>query len=172
MGIRAAVFAVLIAVVGCATPADLRKLQNRVSDLERGSGKGSNAATGHQARIAILRLPLLRRLRSAMASSLPHELRTGRVVRAVYLRVAVQAGLAQEKTRRHRVGEPAGVVGDARMPRLRVTALAQERRALREHGGLAGAVWRVAGSAVFGDGRVFVLPVDHSHNIRTGERDT
>jgi tol-pal system protein YbgF len=33
----------LLAWVGCATPADLRKLQNRVSDLERGSGRGGSA---------------------------------------------------------------------------------------------------------------------------------
>jgi tol-pal system protein YbgF len=52
MGIRAAVFAILIAAVGCATPADLRKLQNRVSDLERGAGKGgANAATGRVAEL-------------------------------------------------------------------------------------------------------------------------
>ena len=42
----------LIAAVGCATPADLRKLQNRVSDLERGAGKGGgNAATGRVAEL-------------------------------------------------------------------------------------------------------------------------
>jgi tol-pal system protein YbgF len=30
----------LVAALGCATPAEMRKLQNRVSDLERGGGKG------------------------------------------------------------------------------------------------------------------------------------
>src|SRR5262245_22141244 len=38
----AALFALVVAAVGCATPADLRKLQNRVTDLERaGSAPGS-----------------------------------------------------------------------------------------------------------------------------------
>ena len=32
--------AALVAALGCATPAELRKLQNRVSELERGGGKG------------------------------------------------------------------------------------------------------------------------------------
>jgi nitrogen regulatory protein PII len=34
------------------------------------------------------------------------------------------------------------------------------------------AVIAAARTGEIGDGRVFVLPVEHSHNIRTGERDT
>jgi nitrogen regulatory protein P-II 1 len=34
------------------------------------------------------------------------------------------------------------------------------------------AVIRAARTGEIGDGRVFVLPVDQSYNIRTGERDT
>ena len=33
------------------------------------------------------------------------------------------------------------------------------------------AVIRAARTGEIGDGRVFVMPVEHSHNIRTGERD-
>jgi nitrogen regulatory protein PII len=33
-------------------------------------------------------------------------------------------------------------------------------------------VIRAARTGEIGDGRVFVLPVEHSYNIRTGERDT
>jgi nitrogen regulatory protein PII len=33
------------------------------------------------------------------------------------------------------------------------------------------AVIRAARTGEIGDGRVFVLPVEHSHNIRTGEQD-
>jgi nitrogen regulatory protein PII len=34
------------------------------------------------------------------------------------------------------------------------------------------AIIRAARTGEIGDGRVFVLPVEHSYNIRTGERDT
>jgi nitrogen regulatory protein PII len=33
------------------------------------------------------------------------------------------------------------------------------------------AIIRAARTGEIGDGRVFVLPVEHSYNIRTGERD-
>ena len=33
------------------------------------------------------------------------------------------------------------------------------------------AITRAARTGEIGDGRVFVLPVEHSYNIRTGERD-
>jgi nitrogen regulatory protein P-II 1 len=33
------------------------------------------------------------------------------------------------------------------------------------------AVIKAARTGEIGDGRVFVLPVEHSYNIRTGERD-
>ena len=35
-------FATMIAAVGCATPAEMQKLQRRVSNLERGGGKGAD----------------------------------------------------------------------------------------------------------------------------------
>jgi nitrogen regulatory protein PII len=34
------------------------------------------------------------------------------------------------------------------------------------------AIIKAARTGEIGDGRVFVLPVDHGYNIRTGERDT
>jgi nitrogen regulatory protein PII len=34
-----------------------------------------------------------------------------------------------------------------------------------------GAIIRAARTGEIGDGRVFVMPVDHGYNIRTGERD-
>jgi len=35
-----------------------------------------------------------------------------------------------------------------------------------------GAIVQAARTGEIGDGRVFVLPVDHGYNIRTGEKDT
>jgi len=40
-----------VLVVGCATPADMRKLQDRVTNLERGGAKGGSGATGRVAEL-------------------------------------------------------------------------------------------------------------------------
>lgn len=50
-GVRVALVTLAIGSVACATPAELRKLQNRVTDLERGGSNG-NAGTNRVADVA------------------------------------------------------------------------------------------------------------------------
>jgi len=49
---RLALVAMALGSVACATPAELRKLQNRVTDLERGGAGGNNAGTNRVADVA------------------------------------------------------------------------------------------------------------------------
>ena len=73
------------------------------------------------------------------------------MVRTVHLRVAVHTALSQQVTRRHVGREALGAIRDTRMTDLRVTALAQERRTLRQHARMVRAMWGVTESAVLAD---------------------
>lgn len=73
----------------------------------------------------------------------------------MHLRMTVQAALTQQVLRRHTGRQTVRIVGDARMPALRVTTLAKERGALHEHPRMVRSMWVVAGRAVFSDRRMF-----------------
>ena len=70
------------------------------------------------------------------------------------LRVTVETALTEKKLRGHRARKATGVEGDAGVSALRVTALAEQRCPLREHGRLIGAVRCVAEPAILRRRRV------------------
>jgi nitrogen regulatory protein PII len=53
------------------------------------------------------------------------------------------------------------------LPKVEVEVVVQDDRADE----VIAAIVKAARTGEIGDGRVFVLPVEHSYNIRTGERD-
>lgn len=65
--------------------------------------------------------------------------------------MTVQAALTEQVLRRRAGRETSGILGDARMPALRMTALAEQRRPAHQHSWLIRTMGVVTGGAVLGD---------------------
>src|SRR5262249_6831414 len=92
---------------------------------------------------SLLRMAILR---------LPKELRAGRVIRAVNLRMAVHAGASNHAVAA--AGHLRSVVDRRRMPAADVASLAEHRRLRDEHAVVVRTVRIVAAGAVLAAGRV------------------